>query len=171
MDAMRRRIGNGRGSRLARILLAETREEMLKADQKANTMLSGLGVTLAALVGAVSAGGVTPLRYGTVAQVLFWLGCAAAFPSLGLLALAVLPRIGRPHARRAHYFGDVTAIRSPRLLDRTVRRTDPHHRDLTQLAFLSRLVMVKYRCVRSGMVWGGAFVTLTSVGVLMGSAH
>ncbi|MFE6777214.1 Pycsar system effector family protein [Streptomyces sp. NPDC057702] len=171
MDAARRTTRDRRGGRLARTLLTETREEMLKADQKANTMLSGLGVTLAALVGAVSAGGVTPLRYGIAAQVLFWLGCAAAFPSLGLLALAVLPRTGTPLAHRAHYFGDVSALGTPGQLAHVVRHTDPHRRDLNQLAVLSQLVVMKYRYVRGGMVWGGAFVALTTVGVLMGADH
>ncbi|TJZ42200.1 hypothetical protein FCH28_34845 [Streptomyces piniterrae] len=164
--------GDGEASRgdvLARLLLAETREEMLKADQKAGFMLSCLGVAVTALIGAVSAGGITPLRYGPVAQSLFWAGCAALPPALSLLGLAIVPRTGPAVRQRAHYFGDVPATVSTRRLASLVRRTDPLERHVSQFAVLSQAVTAKYRCIRRGMVCAAVFYVLTALGVVLGA--
>ncbi|RKN11452.1 Pycsar system effector family protein [Streptomyces radicis] len=155
---------------LARLLVSETREEVLKADQKASLMLSALGLMLVALIGAVTSDGISPERYAFPPQALFWTGCAAWIPSLVTLGVALLPRTGLPRAGRAHYFEDVAAMPSLTGLGTIVRRTDPLERDVSQLAALSRLVSVKYRCIRRGMVWSGVFLVLTPLGVLLGSA-
>ncbi|MEV6398552.1 Pycsar system effector family protein [Streptomyces sp. NPDC051907] len=158
----------GQGAELVRVLIAETREELLKADNKAGLMLTALGAALTALLGAIGAGGIAPQHYGPLPQALFWAGCAAWPPSLVMLGLAVAPRVGKPQGLRAHYFGDATAT-SVCALSAIVRRTDPLDRDVSQFAVLSRTVWIKYRCIRHGMAWGTAFVMLTSVGLLTGA--
>lgn len=158
----------GRGGQLVRVLLSETREELLKADSKAGVMLTGLGVALTALLGAISGGGIAPQHYPRVPQALFWAGCAAWVPSLVMLGLAVAPRAGTPQRLRAHYFGDATVTASVRLLSVAVQRTDLLDRDLSQFMTLSRTVSVKYRCIRHGMVWSGVFLVMTSLGLLTG---
>ncbi|QTZ93192.1 Pycsar system effector family protein [Streptomyces auratus] len=160
----------GHGGALIRTLITETREELQKADSKAGMMLTALGVALTALLGAISAGGITPQHYAPVPQALFWTGCAAWVPALVMLGLAVAPRPGTPQRRRAHYFGDATVTASVRRLAAVVQRTDPEDRDLNQFVTLSRTVWVKYRCIRHGMAWGAAFVVLTSLGLLTGSS-
>lgn len=160
--------GRDRVRTLARILLTETREEMAKADQKAGVLLSVLAVALATLVATVVGGGVTPLAYGSAAQLLFWAGCATAIPSLVMLGLAVVPRAGVPRYGRAHYFGDMTRGMPARALRSVILGTDPVERDLSQFTELSRLITVKYSCIRHSMVWGGSFLALTCSGVLVG---
>ncbi|MFI2263078.1 Pycsar system effector family protein [Streptomyces tubercidicus] len=160
----------GHGGTLIRTLTSETREELQKADGKAGMMLTGLGVALTALLGAISAGGVAPQRYALVPQMLFWTGCAAWVPALVMFGLAVAPRAGKPQRLRAHYFGDATVTPSVRLLAAVVQRTDPEDRDLSQFVALSRTVWIKYRCIRHGMVWGAVFLLLTSLGLLTGAS-
>lgn len=160
----------GHGGELVRVLVTETREELLKADNKAGLMLTALGVALTALLGAAGGGGIAPRHYPLVPQTLFWAGCAAWVPALVMLGLAVAPRIGKPQRLRTHYFGDVTVTASVCLLGAVVRRTDPQDRDLSQFVALSRTVWIKYRCIRRGMAWGTAFLLLTSLGLLTGAA-
>ncbi|MEU7636232.1 Pycsar system effector family protein [Streptomyces sp. NPDC039016] len=160
--------GSSGGDALARLLVTETREEMVKADQKAGFLLSVLGLAVTALLGAVSAGAVAPLRFGLVAQMCFWSGCAALPPSLCLLGLVIVPRTAAARRYRVHYFGDAAGSTSARLSS-AVRRTDPVERDVSQFAELSRVVATKYRWIRRGMVASALFLVLTSLGVLLGS--
>lgn len=160
----------GHGRELVRVLITETREELLKADNKAGLILATLGIALTALLGAISGGGIAPQHYAPVPRTLFWAGCAAWVPSLVMLGLAVAPRVGQPQELRAHYFGDATASVSVQRLAAVIRRTDPLDRDLNQFVALSRTVWVKYRCIHHGMAWGAVFLVLTSLGLLTGAS-
>lgn len=159
-----------RGAELVRVLVTEAREELLKADSKAGLMLASLGAAMTALVGAIGSGVIAPREYALIPQILLWTGCATCLPSLVLLGLAVAPRVGKPQSSRAHYFGDATAAASASCLAEAVRRTDPLARDLSQLAWLSRTVWTKYRCIRHAMGWGMAFLTFTVLGLLTGAS-
>ncbi|KJK37110.1 hypothetical protein UK15_24045 [Streptomyces variegatus] len=162
--------GSDRGAELARTLLTEAREELVKADNKAGLMLAFLGAALTALLGAIGSGVVAPRLYPAVAQFLLWAGCAACVPALVLLGLAVTPRLGNPHHSRTHYFGDARLAMSLTHLEQTVRHTDPVSRDLSQLAVLSQTAWTKYRCIRHALVWGTAFVALTLLGIVTGAS-
>lgn len=158
----------GRGAQLARILLLEAREELVRADNKAGLLLASLGAALTALLGAIGSGVIAPRQYPILPQLLLWAGCAACAPALVLLGLAVTPRLGNPRPTRTHYFGDARLAPSPAHLKRTVTRTDPMSRDLTQLAFLSRITWTKYRCIRHALAWATAFCALTLLGIVTG---
>ncbi|MFJ1582495.1 Pycsar system effector family protein [Streptomyces sp. NPDC088197] len=155
---------------LLRILTAETREELVKADGKAGLVLSCLGAALATLLGALTTGNLAPQHYSPLPQALFWAGCATWIPAFLFLGMVIAPRLGPSRAMRAHYFGDVNATRSTTFLADAVRRTDISDRDLQQLERLSHIVSVKYRCVRYGMLWSAAFVILTTAGFLLGTS-
>lgn len=159
-----------RGAQLARTLLAEAREELVRADNKAGLMLASLGAALTALLGSIGSGVIAPRQYPVVPQLLLWVGCAACVPALVLLGMAVTPRLGNPHHTRTYYFGDVRLAMSVAHLERTVRRTDPVSRDLSQLATLSRTVWTKYRCIRHALAWGTAFLALTLLGIVAGAS-
>jgi hypothetical protein len=153
---------------LIRLLVSETREEMLKADHKAGLALSALCAALVALLG-VASGEASPESYGLAAQTLFWAGCAAWVPALIALVLAVAPRTGRPQRARAHYFGDIALTGSVLRLGTIVRDTELMDRELSQLTVLSRVVSSKYRCIRYGMFWSIPFFVLAPLGVLTGA--
>ncbi|MFJ5897569.1 Pycsar system effector family protein [Streptomyces sp. NPDC093064] len=159
-----------RGTELARVLLSEAREELMKADNKAGLMLASLGAALTALLGAIGSGAIAPRQYAVVPQLLLWVGCAACVPALVLLGLAVTPRLGNPRYSRTHYFGDARLAMSVAHLERTVRRTDLVSRDLSQLAALSQIVWTKYRCIRHALAWGTAFLALTLLGIVTGAS-
>ncbi|MFJ6075640.1 Pycsar system effector family protein [Streptomyces sp. NPDC093065] len=158
-----------RETQLARVLLSEVREELLKADGKAGLMLASLGAALTALLGAIGSGVIVPRQYAVVPQLLLWVGCGACVPALALLGLAVTPRLGDPRRARTHYFGDARLALSAGHLEEMVRHTDLMARDLSQLAALSQIVWAKYRCIRHALVWGSAFLGLTLLGVAAGT--
>lgn len=157
-----------RESEFLRILTVETREELTKADGKAGLVLSCLGVALAALLAALGTGQLTPQQYPLLPRVIFWAGCASCVPAVILLGLAIAPRPGRPRRSRGHYFADVGASSTAGSLGERLRRTDLRERDLDQIVRLSRIVIVKYRCVQYGMLCSAAFVLLTVAAVTLG---
>jgi hypothetical protein len=161
--------GPVRDAELARTLLVEAREELLKADNKAGFLLATLGAMLTALLGTMCSGVIEPRRHAVISQVLLRGGCITCLMALVLLGLAVAPRVGRPRVLRAHYFGDASATASVPDLEEAVRRTAPLDRDLSQLTILSRTVWIKYRCIRHAMAWSAAFLTLTLLGILTGT--
>jgi hypothetical protein len=160
----------GRGAQPARVLLSEAREELVRADNRAGLMLASLGAALTALVGAIGSGVITPRQYPVVPQLLLWAGCAACAPALVQLGLAVTPRLGHPRRSGTHHFGDARPAMSSAHLKRTVSRTDLMSRDLSQLAFLSRIAWTKYRCIRHALAWGTAFCALTLLGIVTGAS-
>ncbi|MGW0861230.1 hypothetical protein [Streptomyces sp. NPDC002611] len=79
-------------------LRTEAREDLVKADSRAELTLATLGAALTALLGAIAAGVIAPTQYAVIPQLLVWSGCAACAPSLVLLGLAA-----RPHTVWAKY--------------------------------------------------------------------
>ncbi|MFB7931350.1 hypothetical protein ACFC4C_19835 [Streptomyces sp. NPDC056039] len=79
-------------------LRTEAREDLVKADSRAELTLATLGAALTALLGAIAAGVIAPTQYAVIPQLLVWAGCAACAPSLVLLGLAA-----RPHTVWAKY--------------------------------------------------------------------
>ncbi|MEU5436138.1 Pycsar system effector family protein [Streptomyces sp. NPDC020719] len=159
-----------RGAAVARVLLSEAREELVRADNKAGLMLASLGAALTALLGAIGSDIIAPRHYPVVPRLLLWVGCAACVPALGLLGLAVIPRLGTPRSSRTHYFGDARLAVSVAHLEWMVRRTDLVSRDLSQLATLSQIAWTKYRCIRHALAWGTAFCALTLLGIVTGAS-
>lgn len=158
------------GAELARVLLAEAREEVMKADSKAGLVLASLGAAMAAMLSAIAGGVIAPRQYAVVPQVLLWAGCAACVPALVLLGLAVTPRIGRPYCCRTHYFGDARLATTVAHLERRVRRTDLTSRNLSQLATVSQIAWTKYRCIRHALAWTAVFFALSLLGMVLGAS-
>lgn len=156
---------------LARTMLAETREELAKADQKASLLLAALGVALAAVAGAVGSNTVRPYGYGPLGQMLFWAGCAVSVVSVFLFGSTVRPRTGRGSAPGGiHYFGDLAdGALTVDQIRAELGRTDPVGRDIAQLRSLARIVSTKYRHIGHGMTTGAAGVALLVAGILVGA--
>lgn len=154
-------------------LLAETREELQKADTKASILLAASGIVLGALVTALAAGTWTPsdlahhdARWSALVAIII-----AAF-GLCFLEAAVMPRLrSREMAReQLHYFGNVQAYwpawfrRRKRNALMTIARkqfdddlrkaaTDANYSSRLddQIWFLGHIAFRKYRFVRNGM--------------------
>jgi hypothetical protein len=158
-----------RETELLRVLTVETREELSKADAKAGLLLSCLGAVMATLLGALGTGRIAPQRYSLLPRVLFWTGCVSCLTALALLGLAIAPRPGRRGRTRGHYFADVSSAPSAGSLAEALRRTDMRDRDLHQVLRLSRIAVIKYRCVQYSMLCAVVFLLLTSTAVTLGA--
>lgn len=88
--------GPVRDAELARTLLVEAREELLKADNKAGFLLATLGAMLTALLGTMCSGVIEPRRHAAISQALLWGGCITCLMALVLLGLAVAPASDGP---------------------------------------------------------------------------
>ncbi|MEU2492777.1 Pycsar system effector family protein [Streptomyces sp. NPDC007883] len=154
---------------LSRILVAETREELIKADQKANLLLAAMGVAVAALIGAFASARVSPFSFPAWGQIPFWLGCVIMLAALESLARAVLPYPGSGKAGRMHYFGDVSENNhSWETALALASSTNLAERDIQQFVILAASVTNKYRWIRRGIFSAAIAVPLLFLGSLLG---
>lgn len=143
--------------RLAERLLAETREEMRRADGKAVQWLSMLG---AGALGMIALWNTMPSPPWPSGPAVIWpalLGGGFAAVAAVAFTLVLIPRTGgAPDVREIAYFGHVYRIGDPVLVRRHLEEAvdDGLPGLVGQLHHLSRLVMFKYRCVRVGTLFG-----------------
>ena len=155
---------------LTRQLLAETREELHRADGKAAMLFAIFGIALGAVLAGIIAGDWSPTDLRAGADVVWWLGAACAVAALGAVAAAVWPRIHSHHASgRVTYFAHVVGYRNRAALREAIERqaADDGDRPLEQLQALSGIVMTKYRLVRLGLILYGVGVLACLVAVLI----
>lgn len=139
-------------------LLDETRDEINRADSKASIILSGSGVAVAVLAGALLAGDITLAKVDPVVQKIAGLAAALLILGIGLLGAAVIPRMGRPIPGRARYFLDHAQYETLPELRKAVESEygDRDARHLEQLLDLARLTRTKYRLTIAGELFTGA---------------
>lgn len=155
---------------LTRQLLAETREELSRADGKAAMLFAIFGIAFGAVLAGVIAGDWSPRDLTAGAQVVWWLGAAAAVAALVALSAAVWPRLDSNQATgRVTYFAHVADYRTRDALREAIERqaSEDDGRSLEQLQALSCIVMTKYQLVRSGLVLYGVAAVACTVAVLV----
>lgn len=147
-------------------LFAEAREELNRADTKAQVLLGVAGLGIGAVAGGLLAGNWSPLKLHAGLQWLWWVGAVCALAALVCLASAVYPRITK-RALGIAYFGDIRRYGSAVEIANALRNHD--NDDLTGLAEQIRAVSVivtrKYLLIR----WG-FWLLLISIGSTVGSA-
>ncbi|GAA3826983.1 hypothetical protein GCM10022226_54810 [Sphaerisporangium flaviroseum] len=153
-------------------LLAETREEVNKADAKAQVLLGVAGVGLGAVVGGLIAGGWSPFRLANSVEWLWWAGTVTALGALACLAGAVYPRTGISHVkdpRIVAYYGDVMRFESVHTLaNALVAASAPDLRRIAdQVLRVSGIVDRKYRLIRWGFWLLSAAVLSTIASVVL----
>jgi hypothetical protein len=150
-------------------LLAETREELVKADSKASILLASVGVIIGVVLGGAVSGDWGPEKLACGAQVVWWLGVICA--AIGIVAMgnAVYPRIVARAPGRITYFEDVHQHEDcdslVRDLNTEARRGD---RDAEQLLRLSNIAHRKYRSIQVGMWFFIAAAVLCAAAALFG---
>jgi len=138
-------------------LLNETRDEISRADTKANILLALAGVAVAALAAGLISADLTLDGEPGLVQALASVAIVMLSAGVLLLAWAVLPRIGRPTKGRARYFmdhaqyDDVADFRAA--VHREAQNVDERH--LRQLLDLSKIVRRKYRLTQIGELLTG----------------
>ncbi|MEV6298726.1 Pycsar system effector family protein [Actinoplanes sp. NPDC051861] len=142
---------------LTQRLIAETREENRRADAKAAQWLSMLG---GGVIGVLALWG-APLESswpaGASAAWTVGLGFFCAGVAAVAFALALYPRTrAGSDLRDIAYFGHVHRAGDPALVRRYLEEAagDTMPGLVGQLCRLSRIAVVKYRCVRVGTVFG-----------------
>jgi hypothetical protein len=139
------------------LLLDETRNEIDRADSKASIMLGGAGATIASLVGVLLAAEVRAAQVPSVAWLLATATATSFVLSVGVLAAAVYPRIGKGTYGRARYFVEYAQYRDVDELSDAVagELDDIVGRHLQQLGVLSVIARTKYRLTIVGE-WAAA---------------
>jgi hypothetical protein len=155
--------------KLAQVLLAESREELTRADGKASLLLAALGIGISAILAAILAGDWTPFKLAEPYQALWWVGSAFAGASFACLCAAVYPRVKHGSASKGvTYFGDVAALETVDELRAALKRSeaDPAERSVTQLHVIARLVDTKYRFIRWSLGALGFAIAFTLAAVI-----
>jgi MFS family permease len=153
-------------------LLAEAREEVNKADAKAQVLLGVAGVGLGAVTGGLIAGSWSPFQLSNAVEWLWWSGAAAALAALACLAGAVYPRAGVSvvdDPKVVACYGDVVRFRSVQALANAllVAARPDLRRVADQVRRLSGIVHRKYRLIRWGFWLLSAAVVATVASVLL----
>ncbi|MDT0331733.1 Pycsar system effector family protein [Nocardiopsis lambiniae] len=151
-------------------LLADTREEIVRADQKAAILSAAMGVAIGAVLGPllsdVDLTEGLPLPW----RALWWTGAATALAGIGCFGAAVFPRIRGPRtpAGAVGFYGDVVAHPDDVSLREGLTASAELELDrvVSQLREVSRIVVLKYLLLRAGILLSGAS-TVCLIGVLV----
>lgn len=157
------------GHKLASKLLAETREELVRADGKAQILFAATGVVISVVIGGVLSGDWRPRDLSCHAEFVWWAGVGAAAIGVGVLIYALWPRIGSTDAGRVRYFADVRTHKTceslvPAMNDEAKRKD----RDAEQLLALAPIVWKKYIALTVAIITLSAGVILTVIAALIG---
>ncbi|MER6574959.1 Pycsar system effector family protein [Nonomuraea sp. NPDC001023] len=148
-------------------LLTEAREELNRADTKAQVLLGIVGIALGAVAGGLLAGSWSPFEMSNAVEWLWWAGAAAAVASVVVLAGAVYPRLDRRKGSRAvMYYADVLHLDSTATVAGALMRSSALdlERVADQLYRVSHIVGQKYRLIRWGfwLLLGGMAATVSA---------
>ncbi|MEV6150539.1 Pycsar system effector family protein [Nonomuraea sp. NPDC052129] len=135
-------------------LLSEAREELNRADAKAQILLGIVGLGTGAITGGLIAGSWSPFSLSNAVEWLWWTGAAAALMALICLAGAVYPRISRKRVGKPAsiaYYGDILQFDSVAEAREAIigTRTFDLARVCDQLIQVSSIVNRKYRLIRT----------------------
>ncbi len=160
----------------ARGLLAETREELSRAEGKAALLLAAIGVAVGALLAALMEGKWTPFEIRNCLEWAWWLGALSLAASATHLALAVFPKTGADGATGGGtpaFFGDFARFETPGELGDALRdrnRSDAYARTTSQLLVVSGIVLRKYKLVKRAIVLLGIAAALCLGAALLDAA-
>lgn len=152
-----------------RELLAESREELARADGKASMLLSALGVAIGVIAAALLAGDWSPDRLDRPYRTVWWVGLTFAAAGSLALCFAVWPRIRhRLPGPSATYFDEIALLGSVDKVKAALAGTDAAERTLTQLVAIARIVRRKYVLIRWAMLLLGIAIMLVLIAVIAG---
>lgn len=152
----------------ARQLLAETREEVARADAKASLLFSAFGVVISAVSAVLIADDWSPFQLNNRVEWLWWAGASLSGIALFLLGWAVLPRVTHvDHRDRLYYFGHVAEYGKD--FDGFAKRFESAsdemwHRTVDQIWAVSKIAKRKYLLTRRSML------TFLAAGSALGGA-
>lgn len=155
--------------KLAHQMLAETRDEVTRADNKASLLLTGVGVIAGVIAAAALGGDWRPSQLASFWEVVWWIGAALGVGCAGCLALAVIPRIThKASGPTVGYFNDVALLKGVDELEKALVLVDPDERVVSQLFAVSGVARRKYIWVQRSIVVGAIGLALLVVSTLVG---
>lgn len=154
-------------------LLAETREELARADSKAQLLFAASGVVLGAILASIANGNWGPGDLVPLATIVFAVGAAAYIIAIVALGTAVWPRIHHEEANKpADYYLDIVnykgAQKRPALREALTRGAANGERATSQLVIISSIVVTKYNAIRTALVFFAVSLLLCGLAVLLG---
>lgn len=155
---------------LASVLLAETREELARADGKAAMLLAAFSVFVGVVLAGLLAGEFTPGDLGCDGRAFWWAGCVVIAGSLVALAYAIYPRLSHGEADGPiTYFGHA-AGKGVQAVEAALQRQvgSDRSRTVEQLVVVSDIVWRKYRFVQIALWAFGAGALLCVLGAIVG---
>lgn len=136
-------------------LLADTREELTRADSKAALLLAATGVVIGALLAGLLNRQWTPFNLDYKVEWIWWVGVGCAAAGTFSIAAAVYPRThrrGAPHPGVPAYYGDVAAYEDISQFRRAIQSPPNAEERLADQVFqISRIVQRKYALLRRGL--------------------
>lgn len=156
--------------RLASTLLAESREELARADGKAAMLLAAFSVFVGVVLAGLLAGEFKPEDLGCNGRSLWWGGCMAIAGSLVSLAHAIYPRLHHGEADGPiSYFGHA-AGKGTRAVQAVLKQQIDSEKSRTteQLVVVSDIVWRKYRSIQIALWAFGVGALLCVLGAIIG---
>jgi MFS family permease len=152
-----------------RELLAESRDELERADGKASMLLAAVAVVLGVLGAALLAGDWSPSRLDTGFRVLWWIGVVIAFAGVLALCMAVWPRVKhRLEPGSSLYYDQIALLGTVEKVREAIARADAEERTVSQLLVISKIARGKYLWLRWGMRLLGIATALIIVAMAVG---
>jgi len=154
-------------------MLAEARDDVKHADQKASVILAALGIGFGVVLGGQLAGNFDSGTFSTCGQIFWWIGVVLASAAVASAGLAVWPRykLDDSPTHGVTYWGHVAAFSDPTSLGHALRAqmktVKVEDRTRHQLWQLSRLVLLKYRLVRAALVSGATAALLLALAAIV----
>ena len=149
-----------------RQLLSESREELVRADNKSALLLASSGIIAGAILAAILAGDWSPQLLAPCVAWIWWLGAVAALGGMISFASSVYPVTkyrGQRPVNVVAYFGDVLTV-PPADLQARLRAT-AHSSDarvVDQIRIIAMIVDRKYRGIQTGLWFIAVGLTLCS---------
>jgi hypothetical protein len=137
-------------------LFEDARSELGRADSKGSILLTGGGIVLSALTGAIIGGDWTPSKLDSFAgRAAFFLGFVAVIGGIICIGMAVIPQVRKPpESEYAFYFGQLAHIdraEAGRRIANTVNVLT--ERAVDQAWWMSKIALRKYRLIRRSMLF------------------
>jgi hypothetical protein len=158
-------------SALVSRLLRDSREELNRADSKAQILFGVFGIAYGVLLAAVVAGDWAPRNLCDGAEVVWWAGAALFTGGLACLMWVVWPRIAHAAGReKLAFFAHAAAYKTLPEFKQAVAARERElgadavrEREMDQAWNVSRIVTDKYKRIR----WAMALLAAGSVGLLI----
>lgn len=155
---------------LVEVMLAETREEISRADNKAATLLAACGIGAGALLAGFIAGTWSPNDLHNEIEWLWWIGLASAAFAVLRLGLCITPIVAnKQSSTRVDYYGDVNGYPTAEALAEALAGApgDLYQRNVRQLHVTALIVRNKYSHLRWSMTCLLVGVAATAFSVLV----